>query len=178
MKSYKKINEYEIYKEGSWCEILKNGQYIYKGSIDENMTFEKIYEEIRKEVVFSLNGKELLSYDFMNEFIGERNETIQLLAEQYKCDEKDIKVSFRKYPNEPLKFDKAKFNTKFASDMKHNGEIVDIIKFVKGRDIHNDRYIIQFNDGTINDNIMSCELDFELNIQDKKVKKTKNREDR
>lgn len=55
---------------------------------------------------------------------------------------------------------KALFNTKFASDMNRNGEIVEILSFEKGKDIYNDRYKVKFNDGTIKDNIMSCELNF------------------
>ena len=55
---------------------------------------------------------------------------------------------------------KAVFNTKIASDMNHNGEIVEILLFEKGKDIYCDRYKIKFNDGTIKDNIMSNELNF------------------
>jgi len=56
--------------------------------------------------------------------------------------------------------EKALFNTKFVDDIKHNGEIVSIIDFQKGKDVFNDRYTIKFADGTIKDNIMSCELNF------------------
>lgn len=62
------------------------------------MTPEQIYQEVMKEVVFSINGKEVLSYDFLNEFTGEREATIKQLAEENKCNEKDIKVRIRK-PN-------------------------------------------------------------------------------
>ena len=55
---------------------------------------------------------------------------------------------------------KALFNTKIASDMKYNGKIVTIIDYTKGKDIYNDRYSVKFPDGTIKDNIMSCELNF------------------
>lgn len=65
-------------------------------------------------------------------------------------------TNFTKYENE-----KAKFNTKIASDMKHNDEIVDILGFLKGKDIYNDRYIVRFNDDTIDDNIMRVELEFD-----------------
>ena len=48
--------------------------------------------------------------------------------------EEDLKIietddNFIKYKNK-----KAKFNTKIASDMKHNGEVVDVIGVIKGRD--------------------------------------------
>lgn len=97
-KKHKIINGYSIYKEGTWCEVTKDGEHIFDGNVDENMTFEQIYQEINKEVVFSLNGKEILSYDLLNEFAGERDSTIELLAQENKCDAKDIKVTIRK-PN-------------------------------------------------------------------------------
>lgn len=56
---------------------------------------------------------------------------------------------------------KAKFNTKIVSEMKHNGEIVEVLEFSKGKDIYNDRYTVRFNDGTTSNNIMSVELDFD-----------------
>lgn len=97
-KKHKIINGYLICKEGTWCEVKKNGEHIFDGNVDENMTFEQIYQEINKEVVFSLNGKEILSYDLLNEFAGERDSTIELLAQENKCDAKDIKITIRK-PN-------------------------------------------------------------------------------
>lgn len=56
---------------------------------------------------------------------------------------------------------KAKFNTKIASDMKHNGEVVDVLGVIKGRDEEHDSYIVQFNDDTIEKNIMNIELQFD-----------------
>lgn len=97
-KKHKIINGYLICKEGTWCEVTKNGEHIFDGNVDENMTFEQIYQEINKEVVFSLNGKEILSYDLLNEFAGERDSTIELLAQENKCDAKDIEITIRK-PN-------------------------------------------------------------------------------
>ena len=97
-KKHKIINGFLICKEGTWCEVTKNGEHIFDGNVDENMTFEQIYQEINKEVVFSLNGKEILSYDLLNEFAGERDSTIELLAQENKCDAKDIKITIRK-PN-------------------------------------------------------------------------------
>lgn len=94
--SHKVINGYSIHKEGTWCEITKNGEHIFDGNVDVNMTPEQIYQEVMKEVVFSINGKEVLSYDFLNEFAGERKSTIKQLAEENKCNEKDIKVTVRK----------------------------------------------------------------------------------
>lgn len=66
---------------------------------------------------------------------------------------------------------KALFNTKLASDMNRNGEIVEILSFEKGKDIYNDRYKVKFDDGTIKDNIMSCELNF--NYEKKKDERSR-----
>lgn len=75
--------------------------------------------------------------------------------------EDDLKIyeensDYTKYENE-----KAKFNTKIVSSMRHNREVVDVLGILKGKDIYNDRYIVRFNDDTIEDNIMSVELDFD-----------------
>lgn len=72
----------------------------------------KALEEIKKEVVFSLNGKEILSYDFLNEFAGERTETIKLLANEHKCNENDIKVTYRKPNIEELNKEQEQKNKK------------------------------------------------------------------
>ena len=74
--------------------------------------------------------------------------------------EDDLKIiendnNFIKYKNQ-----KAKFNTKIASNMKHNGEVVDVIGVISGRDEEHDSYIVKFNDDTIGKNIMSIELKF------------------
>lgn len=75
--------------------------------------------------------------------------------------EDDLKIietddNFIKYKNK-----KAKFNTKIASDMKHNGEVVDVIGVIKGRDEEHDSYIVKFNDDTIEKNVMFFELQFD-----------------
>lgn len=96
MIEHKEINGYEIHKEGGWCEVFKGEKCVAYGHVDEKMTLEEIYQEIEKEVVFSLKGTKILSYDFLNEFEGEREATIKSLATEYKCDEKDIIVTYRK----------------------------------------------------------------------------------
>lgn len=92
---YKTINGYHIYIGGTWCEVTKNGNHIYDGSIEEGMTAEEVYKIITKEVVFSYNGKELCSYDWLHEFSGERQATKENLAAENGCSVEDIKVSFR-----------------------------------------------------------------------------------
>ena len=79
-----------------------------------------------------------------------------------KIEAKDLKDyedrnNFRNFKNM-----KAKFETKIASDMKHNGEIVDVLGILTGTDRFNYRYIVRFNDGTIDDNIYTNEVDFDF----------------
>ena len=67
---------------------------------------------------------------------------------------------------------RAKFFTKIVNPEEnytsHNGESVEIIDFQKGKDIYWDRYTVKFNDGSIASNIMSCELDFDYSLDNKK----------
>lgn len=70
----------------------------------------------------------------------------------------------------------ALFKTKIASDMKHNGEIVEVVGLLKGKDIYNDRYIVRFKDGTIDNNIMSVELDFDYKKEIERKTNQKNKE--
>lgn len=91
----KTINGYHIYIGGAWCEVTKDGNHIYDGSVEEGMTAEEVYKQITKEVVFSYNEKELCAYDWLHEFSGERQTTREALAAENKCSVEDIKVSFR-----------------------------------------------------------------------------------
>ena len=89
------INGYHIYIGGTWCEVTKNGDHIYDGSVEEGMTAEDVYRQITKEVVFSYAGKEIWAYDWLHEFSGERQATRENLAADNNCNVEDIKVSFR-----------------------------------------------------------------------------------
>lgn len=79
--------------------------------------------------------------------------------------------NFESYDNQ-----KALFKTKIVSDMKHNGEIVEVIGLLKGKDIYNDRYIVRFNDESIDNNIMSVELDFDYKKEIERKTNQKNKE--
>ena len=71
-------------------QLEKKLKMLAKLEYNENYSRDYV-KEVMKEVVFSINGKEVLSYDFVNEFEGEREATIKQLAEENKCNEKDIK---------------------------------------------------------------------------------------
>ena len=79
--------------------------------------------------------------------------------------------NFESYDNQM-----ALFKTKIVSDMKHNGEIVEVIGLLKGKDVYNDRYIVRFNDGSIDNNIMSVELDFDYKKEIERKTNQKNKE--
>ena len=79
--------------------------------------------------------------------------------------------NFESYDNQM-----ALFKTKIVSDMKHNGEIVEVIGLLKGKDIYNDRYIVRFNDGSIDNNIMSVELHFDYKKKIERKTNQKNKE--
>lgn len=37
------INGYSIYKDGTWCEVIKEGKFIFAGSVNEKLSYEDIY---------------------------------------------------------------------------------------------------------------------------------------
>lgn len=90
------IGGYKICKEGTWCEVTKKGHHLFAGNVSPNMTIEEIYQEIKKEVVFSINGKEVRAYDYINEFEGKREAIVKQLATENNCNEKDVEVTIRK----------------------------------------------------------------------------------
>lgn len=42
------INGYHIYIGGTWCEVTKNGAHIYDGSVEEGITAEEVYRQIKE----------------------------------------------------------------------------------------------------------------------------------
>lgn len=93
MDGLKNINGYSIYKQGTWCEVTKEGKHIFDGSVQENMTHEDIYKILATWIVFKLNGKELISYSLYGVCVGEKESTLELLAYENNCSIMDIEVS-------------------------------------------------------------------------------------
>ena len=89
----KNIKGYEKYIEGTWCEVTKEGNFIYEGSVSEDMTHEDIYKCITAEIVFKLNGKFLMAYTAIDEAYGEREVTREQLAIENNCSIEDIEVT-------------------------------------------------------------------------------------
>lgn len=88
--------------------------------------------------------------------------------------ESDLKIyeedkNFINYENK-----KALFRTKSSYLMRHNGEIVNVLGVLKGKDKIHDSYIVRFNDDTVENNIMDIELEFNYirdNVQEECRKK-------
>ena len=87
------IKGYDIWVEGSWCEVTKNGEFIYEGSVSEDMSCEDIYRCVNAKIVFKLNGKFLMSYTAIDEGYGEREITREQLALENNCNIEDIEVT-------------------------------------------------------------------------------------
>ena len=47
--------------------------------------------------------------------------------------------------------------------------MVEILDIKRGKDRFNDRYTVKFNDGTISDGILPCELDFDHYISGDRI---------
>lgn len=65
------------------------------------------------DIIFVLNGKELLRYDFENSFQGEAQATLELLAYENGVDVQDIKVYYQQ---------RAKFDVTLWRDFSIYGE--------------------------------------------------------
>ena len=106
----KNINGYKIWVEGTWCEVTKNGEFIYEGSISEDMTCEDVYRCITAKIVFKLNGKFLMAYDAIHEAYGEREAIKEQLAYENNCKVEDIEAVKEFESLESLLFDIVKDN--------------------------------------------------------------------
>ena len=138
---------------------LQNGYEIGFITNDVNYGLWSTIDEFYPEDIENIKGvQKYLKYCVDN------NITKEKLSKLMNNDVPDIMKFYQKQNDNSLsdikESNKALFRTKMESDMKHNGEIVDVIDFQKGKDIYSDRYTIKFNDGTIRDNIMSVELNF------------------
>ena len=87
------IKGYKICIDGTWCEVTRNGEFIYEGSISEDMTCEDVYRCVTAKIVFKLNGKFLMAYTAIDEAYGEREITREQLAIENNCNIEDIEVT-------------------------------------------------------------------------------------
>ena len=119
---------------------------------------------IPKEILDNYNISNFDSIDEAFEFLFDEDytkEDIEKLEEKSNTNKtaNDKVLFFTKIVRENPKIDNS----------NHNGEMVEIISFQKGKDVYCDRYTVRFNDGTIAEGIMSCELDFDHYIPGDKI---------
>lgn len=69
------------------------------------------------DIIFVLNGRELVRYDYQNEFSGERQATKEQLAHDNDVDVEDIKIFFQ------INY---QYNVKLYEDLKVYAEFRDI----------------------------------------------------
>lgn len=124
-------------------------------------------EEFTKEEIIAMLTDE------MKDELVKQNENIRKNNDKYYyCSEMDsLEYDVEEFENnnninQPTN-DKVLFFTKIVWENSkidnsiHNGEMVEILEINKGKDIYNDRYTVKFNDGTIADGVLRCELDFD-----------------
>ncbi len=150
--SYKNEEQKEIIeRKGLYCYDLRlneNGNKIV--AIEKKVEYDRGGSIITDEQLKFPNTKYIDYIDF----------------EKFVLENKPVD-KMKKLSDNEQSIEKALFNSKIAAEMKHNGEVVDILDFRKGKDTFNDRYVVRFNDNTISNNIMAVEL--ELGILFKKI---------
>lgn len=158
-KGYTNVPDWDFNLDEYFFKELQNGYEIGFITNDVNYGLWSTIDEFYPEDIENIKGvQKYLKYCVDN------NITKEKLSKLMNNDVPDIMKFYQEQNANSLsdikESNKALFRTKIESDMKHNGEIVDVIDFQKGKDIYSDRYTIKFNDGTIRDNIMSAELNF------------------
>lgn len=145
--SYKNEEQKEIIeRKGLYCYDLRlneNGNKIV--AIEKKVEYDRGGSIITDEQLKFPNTKYIDYIDF----------------EKFVLENKPVD-KMKKLSDNEQSIEKALFNSKIAAEMKHNGEVVDILDFRKGKDTFNDRYVVRFNDNTISNNIMAVELEFEF----------------
>ena len=86
LEEYENNNNFVDYHEEETATAIRNNYYKALREVAPITKSKNNYD-----VVFYLNDKELTRYDLINEFYGERESTIELLAYENKCNYNDIK---------------------------------------------------------------------------------------
>ena len=167
-----KKDEFELNKIPT--ELLEGYNISAFNSINE--AFEFIFDEdyTKEDVIAMLTDRMKEELVLQNENMRKGNNKYYYCSDmsslEYDIEESKEKNSINKPTN-----DKVLFFTKIVREepkidnSNHNGEMVEILEVHKGKDIYNDRYTVKFNDGTIAEGIMSCELDFDHYIPGDKI---------
>ena len=153
-------------------EILENYNISTFDSISE--TFEFLFDDdyTKEDIIAMLTDEMKEELILQNENIRKSNNKYYYCSDMdsLEYDIEELQEKSNKTTN-----DKVLFCTKIVREepkidnSNHNGEMVEILEFHKGKDVYCDRYTVRFNDGTIAEGIMSCELDFDHYIPGDKI---------
>lgn len=153
-------------------EILENYNISTFDSISE--TFEFLFDDdyTKEDIIAMLTDEMKEELVLQNENIRKSNNKYYYCSDMdsLEYDIEELQEKSNKTTN-----DKVLFCTKIVREepkidnSNHNGEMVEILEFHKGKDVYCDRYTVRFNDGTIAEGIMSCELDFDHYIPGDKI---------
>lgn len=153
-------------------EILENYNISTFDSISE--TFEFLFDDdyTKEDIIAMLTDEMKEELILQNENIRKSNNKYYYCSDMdsLEYDIEELQEKSNKTTN-----DKVLFCTKIVREepkidnSNHNGEMVEILEFHKGKDVYCDRYTVKFNDGTIAEGIMSCELDFDHYIPGDKI---------
>lgn len=95
MEQTKLVNGHRIYIGGTWCEVYSPaGKLIWSGEVAEDIKHETVYQQVTKDVVFFINGKEVLRYTWLHEDVDEERQTRKLLASEHGVDVKEVKAKY------------------------------------------------------------------------------------
>ena len=153
-------------------EILEDYNISAFDSISE--AFEFLFDEdyTKEDIIAMLTDEMKEELILQNENIRKSNNKYYYCSDMdsLEYDIEELEEKSNKTTN-----DKVLFCTKIVREepkidnSNHNGEMVEILEFHKGKDVYCDRYTVRFNDGTIAEGIMSCELDFDHYIPGDKI---------
>ena len=153
-------------------EILENYNISTFDSISE--TFEFLFDDdyTKEDIIAMLTDEMKEELILQNENIRKSNNKYYYCSDMdsLEYDIEELEEKSNKTTN-----DKVLFCTKIVREepkidnSNHNGEMVEILEFHKGKDVYCDRYTVRFNDGTIAEGIMRCELDFDHYIPGDKI---------
>lgn len=141
-----------------------------------NEIFDFLFDEdfTKEDIIAMLTDKMKEELVLLNGNVIKNRDTFYYGQDIYSLEE-DLKKSAIENNIDQVINDRVMFSTKIVREepkidySNHNGEMVEILEFYKGKDIYNDRYTIKFNDGTIAEGILSCELDFDHYISGDRI---------
>lgn len=164
----------EVELEKIPLKILEDYNILKFNNINEIFNFLFDEDLTKEDIIAMLSDKIKEELVLLNENVIKNNDKFYYGQDIHSLEEDFKKSEIENNINQPIN-DRVMFSTKIVREepkidySHHNGEMVEILEFYKGKDIYCDRYTVKFNDGTIGKNIMSCELDFDHYISGDRI---------